>query len=293
MRDLEILKFLEDEREAIYYCMDKELIAQERVCCNRIMKLVQRQTGKNKGWYFRCTTNGCRKEISVRKDSFFSNSHLSIGQILVLTFYFVMGETNYESLKRKTGICHDKTICDWLSFLREICVCYFINHPQTIGGVNCVVECDEALLVKRKYNLGRRVREQWVFMMYDVALKLGVILPVENRTSETLIPLMQQYILPGSVIYTDSALVYRCLSELGFTHLFVNHKVGEWINYRTGCTTNHVESVWQKVKNLNKIRFGTHRSTLASHLAEFMWLQKFGKDFDMFLQHIKEVYNDN
>jgi hypothetical protein len=39
-----------------------------------------------------------------------------------------------------------------------------------------------------------------------------------------------------------------------------------------------------KSQKLNKVGFGTHRSTLESHLAESMWLQKFGKDFDMFLR---------
>jgi hypothetical protein len=42
-----------------------------------------------------------------------------------------------------------------------------------IGGDGVVVEVDEALLVKRKNNMGRFVREQWVFGGYCPSTKEG------------------------------------------------------------------------------------------------------------------------
>ena len=290
MNDSEIFAFLNDEVLAIQYCLANGLILNSKQCCSKELNIAERKTGKNKGFYFRCNSRLCRKEYSIRKNSFFEKSHLRIGQILTLMYYFVMRESSLVSLKRKTGIKSDNTIVDWLQFCREICAGYFMNHPRRIGGVGSVVEIDEALLVKRKYNRGRSVREQWIFMMYDVQLKEGVVVPVTNRSREVIIPIIQNYVLPGTTIYSDSALVYNNLSSLGYRHFSVNHSIGEWINTETGCTTNHVESAWQKVKTFNKVRYGTHRTTLESHMAEYMWLQKFGSDFAMFLVHLKELY---
>ena len=117
--------------------------------------------------------------------------------------------------------------------------------------------------------------------------KEGHICTVPNRTRETLLPIILKYVPVGTIVFTDSARVYNCLSDLGYRHFTVNHSVGEYVNRFNNATTNHVESVWQKVKTYNKLRYGTHRTTLDSHLSYFMWIQKFGKDFEVFIDHIK------
>ena len=38
-----------------------------------------------------------------------------------------------------------------------------MRHPVLIGGPGHTVEIDESLLVRRKYNVGHQVGEQWVF----------------------------------------------------------------------------------------------------------------------------------
>jgi hypothetical protein len=40
---------------------------------------------------------------------------------------------------------------------------YFISHPVVLGGFGVLVELDEAVLGRRKNNMGRILREQWVF----------------------------------------------------------------------------------------------------------------------------------
>ena len=49
------------------------------------------------------------------------------------------------------------TAVDWYSFLRDICIQYFIDHPAVIGGPGKEVEIDESKFGKRKYNKGRAV----------------------------------------------------------------------------------------------------------------------------------------
>lgn len=207
----------------------------------------------------------------------------------MIIFYFTVNETNIENLKRKTGIKCVHTIVDWLNFCRDICTQYFLLHPIILGGEGSVVEVDEAVLVKRKYNVGRAIRETWCFCMYDVNMKFGVVYVIENKNANVIYPLIQRHVLIGTSIHSDSARVYMNLPSIGYPVLSVNHSIGQFKNYETGATTNHVEAFWQRVKHWSKMRIGTHRTTLESHLHEFMWRQ-FKKDFLQFVQDIKEQY---
>lgn len=291
MDDKTIFKFLEDEEAAVEYCVEKGLIKAFHVCCGTEVPYVFRKTKKTTGFYFRCKKNECRKELSIRKNTFFENTHLSIGQIMGLIFYFVHNETKIKNIKRKLNIKTDETIVDWLSYCREVCWFYFDRHPQLLGGPNKIVEVDEAVLVRRKYERGRGVLSQWCFAMRDVETKNCVIIVVPNRKKETIIPLIQKHIFIGSMIYTDGAKIYDCLTSLGYGHRKCNHSIGEFVNHETGATVNHVESLWQRVKNESKNRFGTHRTTLQSHILHFMWREKFGNDFETFLDHIRNLYD--
>ena len=46
-------------------------------------------------------------------------------------------------------------------------------------------------MARRKYHVGNRVPERWVFGMYDVQHKVGVLRFVEDRKQETLFPIIQ------------------------------------------------------------------------------------------------------
>jgi hypothetical protein len=129
-----------------------------------------------------------------------------------------------------------------------------IANPALFGGENSFVEVDEAVLVKRKYNQGRGVRETWCFAIYDINTRCGVVYIVNDRTRETLFPLIVRHVRQGTTIYSDSARVYSALTDLGYNHYTVNHSIGEFMNYSTGCTTNRVEAFWQQIKHPNKMR---------------------------------------
>lgn len=281
------------ESDSIEFAQEIGLLMREKICCGRRCSLVQRTKSKNNGFYFRCNTKSCRKEYSLKKNSFFEHSHLSIKQIVRLLFYFCKGETQFERLKEKINISTNKTLTDWLKFAREICIQYYENHPVILGGVGRIVELDEALLVRRKYNQGRMVREQWIFGGYDVLLKKSFIVAVPNRRRETLFPIIRRFVLPGSIVVTDSAIVYNSINDLGMLHYKVNHKIGEFVSREHGFTTNHVESLWSRCKRIHKFRNGTHRTTLDSHLFEFMWREQFKNSFESLIQHIIEIYQDN
>jgi hypothetical protein len=72
----------------------------------------------------------------------------------------------------------------------------------------------------------------------------GVYFEVQNRTREVLIPLIQRFVQPGSIITTYEARVYSSLGVLEYVNKVVSHKRYEFVNRVTTTTTKHVESYW-------------------------------------------------
>lgn len=286
------LLFLNEDL-AIEFAMNHNLIPRFRVCCDKQIELKTSRTAKNKTPTFRCTQGKCRKEYSMRKGTFFEHSRLPIGVILMIIFCYVKGMTSIMSIKDKVKIISNTTAVDWLSYCREVSEIILERNPIMLGGENRVVELDESVLVRRKYNRGRRVNECWVFCLYEVVTRQAIALRVNDRTKETLYPIIQRYILPGTTIYTDGAAVYRGLADLGYQHYTCNHSIGEWVNTATGATVNHVESFWQKLKTANKVRYGTHRSTIDSHICEHLYFHRYGRNVELYLEHIASIYDLN
>ena len=166
---------------------------------------------------------------------------------------------------------------DWKQLCRDICHEHFILNPVVLGGAGHTVEIDESCFVRRKYHRGHLVREQWVFGGYDTTTMNSFLVPVERRDAATLLPILQQYVLPGTTVISDLWGAYNTVANLGHQHLTVNHSI-HFVDPITHATTNHVESVWQKAKEKNKRRFGTHREMLNSYLVEFLWRQRFGAE---------------
>lgn len=289
LNDSRFFDLVRSEEDAAEFCQGIGLLLSHKVCCCKQMILRKRSTGRNKGFYFRCGVKSCRREVSLKKGTFFEGSNLSIRQIICLIYYFARDDQLQEELKFNLDVVSENTIVDWKNFCRDVCTSYFVRHPVLLGGIGEIVEVDESSLIKRKYNRGRLLPTQWVFGGYQPSIKEGFLVAVPNTKRETILPLIHRYIGPASLIISDCAKIYDTLSEEGYFHLTVNHSTN-FVDPLTGATTNRVESQWQKVKQKNKERYGTGRGTLVSHLGEYMWRQRFGKSLYYFIEHIKEEY---
>ena len=116
---------------------------------------------------------------------------------------------------------------------------------------------------------------------------------VDDISANSLLPLIEQYIAPGTEIHSDMWRVYNGISDIPvippFTHRTVNHSQNV-VDPTTGATTNHVERMWKEVKQKFKQLNGTTASLLPSHLDEFMWRQLRGKTFnDAFNNILQEI----
>ena len=132
---------------------------------------------------------------------------------------------------------------NWNQFCRDVCVSYFINHPEPKGGPGRVVEIDESLFSKRKYEVGRLVPQQSIFRGYESKTKKGFLIPVTNLNATTLMSIIHQRILPGSIVWGDMWTAYKNLPASAYLHGTVNHRVN-FIEPQTGVTTNHIEAMW-------------------------------------------------
>ena len=85
------------------------------------------------------------------------------------------------------------------------------------------MEIDESIISKRKNNVGRILNEIWVFGGVCRETHERFVVRVPKRDTNTLIPIIQQMVLPGSTIHSDGWSVYNSVGTLpeGYTYKVV------------------------------------------------------------------------
>jgi transposase-like protein len=141
----------------------------------------------------------------------------------------------------------DHTIADWSMFCRETMLEFLEGSSQKIGGPNKTVEIDESKVGRRKYNRGHPVQGQWVFGGVEQGSGRTFLVPVPDRTADTLTAIIREWIEPGTTIVSDCWGAYRDLDTLRYTHRTVNHSL-YFVDPDTGDHTNTIESTWHHMK---------------------------------------------
>ncbi|KAJ4449044.1 hypothetical protein ANN_00438 [Periplaneta americana] len=160
------------------------------------------------------------------------------------------------------------------------------------GGPGCVVQIDESCLRKRKFNRGRIVRGEWVVGIYDTTQKRGVIVFVVRRNRENIFPVIQNFVIPGTTIWTDEWRAYTGLNEIGYVHNTVNHS-RNFVDPVTGVCTNSVEAYWSRLKKFLRQINVLWSKLVAEHVDEFMWRETYCRGavaFNVFLHQVRERY---
>lgn len=306
-----LLEFLRD----INVIKEKNTVMCETCLRSMSDRFRQRKDG-DCSFILRC--HKCKKEVSMLTNTFFATTKnngitqkLSLKTILKLAFQY-FEKKSHEEIKTNTKIKTSHTVVDWCNYIREVMVKERTNRDK-IGGLNKRVQIDESLFRgKRKYNRGRlllgdldvesaadravrhdnygsRVNGPWIFGMVDEYTNDLLMFYVEKRDSATLIPLIQANVFEGSVIVSDGWAAYRCLSSLNFSHEVVIHEEN-FVDPVSGAHTQRIECEWSHAKLLiMKLRRGTTLELLQSHLDEFVFRRKHGKN--SFLNWLKICNN--
>eukprot|EP00794_Sanderia_malayensis_P006331 gene6331-7057_t len=133
----------------------KQVCLCDRRNCRRRMALSPRD-GKD-GYRWRCPARQCRSSKSIRHGSFFAKSKLPLKVFLALIYCWAVG-MRLTTVTIVIGLSQP-TVVDWYNYMREECTHKLLNMQFLFGSVGNIVEIDESLMVKQKYQHGRR-REQ-------------------------------------------------------------------------------------------------------------------------------------
>lgn len=121
------------------------------------------------------------------------------------------------------------------------------------------------------------------------------MVPVTDRTADTLLALVQKHIRPGSTIWSDRWKSYCGIENMleGYEHASVNHKI-HFVDPKSGCCTNGIKSDWGKAR-AHVPRTGAIEEHLEGYIGWFLWKphqQPSGLNpFVSFMQDVAKIYS--
>lgn len=194
---------MQDKEMLIHWLMDVGLISKKHFCllCGEEMNL-RRCEDRSDGLKWECKRqeNGKRykAEISIRNGSWFDKSQMTLEEILKLTYWWCQ-ELDQAQIKHELGLA-EGTGVDWDSFCREVCEITLLENGKKLGGEGKIVQIDKSKFRKRKYHHSHHVEGQWVFGGIEENSRKCFLVAVEKRDEATLLPSIQKWIAPGTII---------------------------------------------------------------------------------------------
>jgi len=267
MNLLNLSTIAHDKKTSLKFLQDNGIVHKIRFCKqNHSMNLLI--TDRQDRW--RCSHVSCNENIPLRNGTWLEGSRITYRQIVLFIYCWSKEMTSINFCQAELKIGKDSAI-KWNNNIREVCANKLITNPSILGGPNTTVEIDESMFTRRKNEVGRILPQQWVFGGICRETRESFIVPIQNRSKETLMPIISANILPGTKIISDRWRAYNAIDMLpGYTHETVNHSVN-FVDPRTGANTQRIERLWKTAKERNKRHNGTHRHMLHSYMCEFMW----------------------
>ena len=277
-----IATFYENSSKALQFFRDHGVLPSVVKCptchkdCNyRDSQRIWRCTGsyvipkKKKRWR-------CDFSTSDNKGTFLQNVSVAPWKVLVFVNHWISHHWDHKTVTKGLGLSLVTSV-DWRSFCSEVAE-NWLSNQNTIGGPGIVVEIDETLIVCRKYERGRVLSQLWLFGGIERVSKKKFVVPLVgplgeagHRDKGTLIPIIQQYILPDSVIISDQWGAYKTLKNLGYTHYSINHCENFVDVADSNIHTQNIERLWRDVKEWVK-RPGIKSKYLFQYLARYLFL---------------------
>ena len=282
--------FREDNAYTIKVLQNLGLLQSFMKCsCGAVMKISTRNdTGD--GYQFRCTD--CQKRCSVRKNSIFELSKLPLWKSFLFMVYVIQNPTaTYETLQFYFKIESYATIFEWKSIIYDLMASKLDEESQKIGGIGVVVQIDETAISKRKYNVGRILKNQQYWMIGGIDEDGNCFLKISHlRNQSVLEEIITNNVEDGSTIWTDGWAGYNRLADLGFIHGKVIHKRRFVSN--EGVHTNRIEATWGAFKR--KYRNATNKSldSLPGYISDFLFRRKYkNKELSTLCKYIMVIYS--
>ena len=291
---LNIQRFYKNDTAAIQFLRNHGCLPSSIKCpkCNTELRYYD----TSRMW--RCNTNRlipgtrtrkkCGYKISDNHGTFLEKVKFSPWKVVLFANSWLRKWYNLNIIKINLGATNH-TITDWRSFCSEVTEYWLENNIEAIGGPGMIIEIDETVIVKRKNNKGRILKEIWIFGGIERTTgKCFVVELIEGfnlqgltrderlkrlpRDKATLIPIIQQYIKPGSTIYSDGWSAYEGLTDVGYKHGVVIHKENFLNPDDKGIHTQKIERLWRDLKEWVK-RSGMRARFLKQYISRWLFLR--------------------
>ena len=235
-----------DKALSLQFLKDVGLLRTKMTCntCGRDM-VWYADPNRNDGYRWRCrrrtSVSQCSVSMSIRQGSWFQQSNLTLMEVMFLT-YDIVRRVPAHAIQREHHYS-STTVAGWGRYCKEAMLEYVKGCSQRIGGPNKTVEIDESKFGRRKHGSG----EQWVFGGVERESGKIFLVPVQDRTANTLMAVISDWIEPGTTVISDCSAAYRGLEAHGYTHETVKRTIG-FVDQQTGAHMNTIQSTWRHVK---------------------------------------------
>ena len=263
---------IDSEKKAVQYLQSKEIIPSSKNCANCLFPMTIQFRNVDDKVQWACSRRTCRSSVTVRKGTWLFGSKIKLRKIVFFITSWAQSLTSIKFAAENIEISMHTTI-DFNNYMREVCAHSLTkNTNAAIGGYGKHVEIDESIFTRRKYNRGRVLPQAWVFGGICRETNDMFMVQVDQRNKDTLETEIKKNILPGTLIISDEWRAYSGITAIegyDYKHETVNHSKN-FLNSR-GYGTQTMECHWGVWKSYNKKRNGTHRHTIDSYIAEYIW----------------------
>ncbi len=285
--------------QTLQWLARRRLIKNTCICqvCHQSCKLTKNSQIRD-GYQWHCRQD--RWTQSIRTGSFFAESHMSPKQIMIVTYCWANNLLQWQAANEAD--VYRTTVSDWYERCRDNCEAWLQAHPTVLGGRDAnggrkIVEIDESLFFKRKYQVGRWRGNHWVFGGIERLTGECFLVEVADRTRQTLEAEIRQYIRPGSLIISDGWAAYAQIAQMpnmDYEHRVIVHQQNFVDPNDPEVHTQNIENCWGRVKRKLRNQYGTNDVDFISHLHEFMFRNKHRCQrrnmFSAFVAALSEVF---
>lgn len=186
--------------------------------------------------------NGCRKQFSATAGTVMHRSHLSARQWLIALHLVCSAKKGVSAcqLERHIDVSY-RTAWYLLQRIRSV-----MAEDEILSALQGVVEADETY-VKADTDEAQEDSQSTNAPVFGVQERGGDIrtASVPDRSSASLIPLIERFVDEDAEVHTDEFLSYSPLRKRGYAHKVVKH-MEQYVD--GNVHTNGVESFWSLLK---------------------------------------------
>jgi len=197
-----------------------------------------------------------------------------------------------KQIQRETGVTYKTAWRMWAQIRKLL--------TEDAGPLTGQVEVDETYIGgkrRRRYGTRKDAARHWLENKQVVAGQVqrgGKVLATHlpEGTAKALLPLVRQYVLPASIIYTDDLPIYTRLPAEGYEHRRINHTARIYV--QGDVHTNTIEGFFSLLKRgIDGVYHSVSAKYLQRYLDEYAFRYNHRNDerpiFKTMLEKVKDV----